>query len=185
MEIINLITDLFKYNTGYLVKHLSAMDKTLLFVRPDNKSNPIIWILGHIVASRGSLIEMLGEEPQIRELGYYFNAGSKPLSNPSGYPNIDEIMGQLGKLSTKLTRLIKDGGEALLNRQVWGQYDSIGKHIVSGYIHEAYHVGQISYLMNLVSKSNSAGYRFKLAGKKVNSPGKILIDSLKAALTVK
>lgn len=185
MEIINLITDLFKYNTGYLVKHLSPMDKSLLFIRPNNKSNPIIWIIGHIVVSRGSLIELLGDEPQMQKLGCYFNTGSKPLSSPSGYPHLDEIMGQLGKLSTKLTRLLKDGGETLLNRQVWGQYDSIGKHIVSGYIHEAYHVGQISYLMNLITKSNSGGYRFKVPGKTANSPGKILMDSLKSALTVK
>ena len=185
MEIINLVTDLFKYNTGYLVKHLSKTDRSKLFIRPDQKSRPAIWLLGHIVVSRGGMVELLGGDPKTGKLNLYFNAGTKPLTDPSDYPGFDEILGQLGKLCTQLTRLLKEGGESLLNRQVWGQYDSIGKFIVSGYIHETYHVGQISYLLNLVENATAAKYQVKLSNKRRGNQNKSIMESLRAVLTVK
>ena len=186
MESINLITDLFKYNTGYLVKHLSSIDRQKLFIRPNVRLNPIVWIFGHIVVSRGSLIELLGGEPATWELSQYFNTGTKPLNDPSDYPPYDELMSSLGKLGTKLNRLIVEGSDALLNKQVWGNYDTIGKHVLSGYIHESYHIGQITYLLNQIEKTSMNQSRLKLSTtKKNNSTGKLLLDSLKSVLTVK
>jgi hypothetical protein len=185
MQAITLISDLLKYNTGYLAKHLTPIDKSRLFIRPDFKANPIIWILGHIVVSRGSLIELLGEEPQTESLDPYFSSGTTPLSDPSEYPHFDEIMGMLGKLSTRLVRKIVEGGDSFLNRQAWGDYDTLGKHIAAGYIHETYHIGQITYLLNLTDKSAAFPNRLKLSTKKKESTGKIFLNSLKSVLTVK
>lgn len=185
MEFTNLITDLYKYNTGYLIKHITPMDKSRLFVRPQHNLNPIVWILGHIVVSRASMVEMLGDEIDMTTYSQLFGTGAKPLNDPSDYPHIDEIMGKLGRLGARLTRLLDEGGETLLNRQVWGAYDSIGKYIVNGYIHETYHIGQITYLINMIDKMNSARTSLKLATKKKNGTGKLLLDSLKSVLTVK
>lgn len=185
MQTINLITDLFKYNTGYLVKHLTPLDKSRLFIRPNYNLNPIIWILGHIVVSRGSLLELLGEEPKTETLNPYFCSGTKPLNDPSEYPHFDEILGQLGKLSTKLVRKIIEGDEPLLNRQVWGDYDTIGKNIISGYIHEAYHIGQITYLLTLTEKLNTTHPRLKIANKNGVGTGNVLLNSLRSVLTVR
>jgi len=185
MESKDLITDLFKYNTGYLMKHLTSIDKSKLFIRPSVKLNPVIWIFGHIIVSRGSMIELLGGDPSYWELNQYFNSGTKPLNDPSEYPPFDELMTAMSKIGTKLNRLIIEGGDALLNKQVWGNYDTIGKHVLSGYIHESYHVGQITYLLNQIEKTSTAQSRLNLSRKKNNSTGKILLDSLKSVLTVK
>lgn len=185
MESINLITDLFKYNTGYLMKHLMPIDKSKLFIRPSIKLNPAIWIFGHIIVSRGSLIELLGGEPSYWELNQYFNSGTRALNDPSEYPPFDEIMVALGKLGKKLNQLIIEGGDVLLNKQVWGNYDTIGKHVLSGYIHESYHIGQITYLLNQIEKSSTMQSRLKSFKRRNNSTGKILLDNLKSVLTVK
>jgi hypothetical protein len=189
METITVISDLFKYNTGYLAKHLNSIDKSRLFIRPEGRQNPIIWILGHIVASRASLLGVLGEEPALDNLQYYFASGTFPLNDPSEYPHYDELMGQLGKLGTSLVRLINQGGENLLSTQVWGDYENIGKYLVNGYIHETYHVGQITYLLNLTG--GLASMKAKLstgARKKKTSTGKtgiFSISGLKSVLTVR
>jgi hypothetical protein len=185
MQTINLITDLFKYNTGYLVKHLTPIDKSRLFIRPNHKLNPIIWILGHIVVSRGSLLELLGDEPETEALNLYFCSGTMPLNDPSEYPHFDEIIGLLGKLSTKFTRKIIEGGESLLNKQAWGDYDTIGKHVAAAYIHESYHIGQITYLLKLTEKPYIP--RLKIPNKKDDgtTTTKIFLNSLKSVLTVK
>lgn len=185
MEITTMISDLIKYNTGYLAKHINNIDKSRLYLRPLQRFNPIIWILGHIVVSRASLLEMLGEETRMREFHEYFSSGTMPLTDPSGYPHIDEIMGQLGKLGTSLVRHINEGGENLLNTQAWGDYENIGKYLVNGYIHETYHVGQISYLLNMTAKLQSSKTKLSLGARKKDSTGKFLISSLKSVLTVR
>ena len=184
MESIKLITDLYKYNTGYLLKHFARIDKSILYSRPNHRLNPIVWIFGHIVVSRGSLSELLGGELENRNLSYYFSSGTKPLKDTSEYPSFDKILGSLSKYGAKLNRLIAEGGDSLLNRQVWGDYDTIGKHVVSSYIHESYHIGQISYLKNQIEKTSSR-YSLKFTNKKKESTGKILLDSLKSVLTVR
>ncbi len=185
MESANIISDLFRYNTGYLIKHLTSIDKSRLFIRPNQRHNPIIWIIGHIVVSRGSIVELLGDEPNIANYSKYFASGTKPLNDPSEYPHIDEVMGMMGKLGTKLVRHINQGGESLLGKQIWGTYDNIGKYIVNGYIHETYHVGQITYLLNLTAKMSTAQPTLRFAAKKKNSTGKVLLNSLKSVLTVR
>ena len=185
MKTENLISDLFKYNTGYLMKHIIPMDKTKLFIRPNQRHNPIIWILGHIVVSRGSLLELLGESPKILDLHSIFASGTKPLADQSQYPHSDYLMELLSKFGAQLVSHINNGGAELLSQQVWGAYDNIGKYLINGYIHETYHVGQINYLMNLTGSLASSKNKLKFATKKKNSTGKILMDSLKSVLTVR
>ena len=185
MQINKLIADLFKYNTGYLIKHLTSIDKSRLFIRPNHNLNPIIWIFGHIIVSRGGLVEILGEDSNTASLSHYFTSGTIPLNDPSEYPHIDELMSKFRKLNAQLVRLINEGGESLLGKQAWGEYDTLGKHIISGYIHESYHIGQISYLFNLTSKTTSIAARFGHVAKRKDGTGKILLDNLKSMLTVK
>jgi len=188
MEITTVISDLFKYNTGYLAKHLTSIDKSRLFIRPEQRHNPIIWILGHIVVSRASLLEILGEEIGLEDMRHYFSSGTKPVNDPSEYPHFDEIMGLLGKLGTRLVRHISEGGENLLSTQVWGDYENIGKYLVNGYIHETYHIGQITYLINLTSISTMQAKLGQGAHKKKTSTSKtgvFSLSSLKSVLTVR
>lgn len=185
MQTNKLIADLFKYNTGYLIKHLTEIDKSKLFIRPNYNLNPIIWIFGHIIVSRGGLVEILGEDSQTANIVRLFSSGTVPLNDPSEYPHIDKLMSKFRNLNAQLVKLINEGGEQLLNKQAWGEYDTLGKHLISGYIHESYHIGQISYLFKLTSNPASGTSRFNYTTKRKNSTGKVLLDNLKSVLTVK
>ncbi len=191
MQVTTVLSDLVKYNTGYLAKHLNNIDKSRLFIRPDGYHNPIIWILGHIVVSRGSLLEVLGVEPGMEKFDRYFASGTYPLNDPSEYPHFDQLMSQLSKLGNSLVQQIGQGGDSLLQRQVWGDYENIGKYITNAYIHETYHVGQINYLLSLTAGMQSMKAKLSIGSgtrKKKASTGKtgvFSLSGLRSILTVK
>jgi hypothetical protein len=180
-----LISDLIKYNSRYLLKKLGGIEKSKLFVRPNHNLNPLIWIFGHIVFSRAEMVEVMGIDPQAGELAEFFASGTFPRNDPAEYPHIDELAASLDRLGDQIADLLNEGGDKLLARRAWGKYDTVGKHIVSGYIHESYHVGEINYLNNLLDKGNMNSTRLNLATKKKSGTGKILLDNLKSVLTVK
>ena len=180
-----LIGDLIKYNSRYLLKKLGGIDKSKLFIRPNHNLNPLIWIFGHIVFSRADMVELMGLDPQAGELAEFFASGTFPRNDPAEYPHIDELAASLERLGDQIADLLHEGGDKLLSRRAWGKYDTVGKHIVSGYIHEGYHVGEINYLNNLLDKGYLNSSRLNLATRKKNSTGKILLDNLKSVLTVK
>jgi hypothetical protein len=180
-----LIADLFRYNTGFLSKKLGNIDKTRLFVRPGLELNPIIWIFGHIIVSRGELAELMGVTAQTAGYCDYFASGTFPKSDPSEYPHFDELMASHEELGAQISSTLTNGGEGILSRRAWNKQETIGKQIVGGYIHESYHIGEINYIIRLTEKISSNQSRLNMATKKKNSTGKIFLDNLKSVLTVK
>lgn len=180
-----LISDLIKYNSRFLLKKISGIEKSLLFNRPNHNLNPMIWIFGHIVFSRAEMVEVMGLDPKAGELAEFFASGTFPRNDPAEYPHIDELATNLERLGDQIADLLNEGGDKLLARRAWGKYDTVGKHIVSGYIHESYHIGEINYLINFLEKSSLNSTRLNLATKKKSGTGKILLDNLKSVLTVK
>jgi hypothetical protein len=180
-----LISDLYKYNTRMLIKKLGGIDKPNLFIRPNHSLNPVIWICGHIVFGRSEMVELMGLNPQTNELAEFFASGTFPRNDPAEYPHIDELTAALESLGNQIVDSLNEGGDKLLGRRAWGKYDTVGKHIVAGYIHESYHIGEINYLINFIDKGISDLTRLNLATRKKSSTGKILLDNLKSVLTVK
>jgi len=180
-----LISDLFKYNSRFLLKKLGGIDKAKLFVRPNHNLNPAIWIFGHITFFRGELVELMGLDPQTNGLAEFFGSGTFPRNDPAEYPHIDELTTALERLDDQIVDALNQGGEKLLARRAWGKYDTVGKHVIGSYIHESYHIGEINYLLNLLDKGLSDQARLSLATRRKNSTGKILLDNLKSVLTVK
>lgn len=189
MQVTTVISDLFKYNTGYLAKHLNHIDKSRLFIRPDGYHNPIIWILGHIVVSRGSLLEVLGEDPDVEKLTRYFTSGTYPLNDPSEYPHFDILMKHLNKIGNSLVQQISQGGDNLLQRQAWGDFENIGKYITNAYIHETYHVGQINYILTLTAGMQSMQAKLSIGSRKrktsTGKTGVFSLSGLRSILSVK
>lgn len=185
MQAQALIADLFKYNTAYLTKKLTNIDRARLFIRPNYTLNPIIWIFGHIIFCRSEILEVIGINSRASELADFFASGTFPLNDPSEYPHFDDLVAQYSNLGSQLCDSIVKGGEDLLGRRCWGKYDTIGKTIVAGYIHESYHIGQINTTLILVEKIGVDQSRVNFATRRKNSTGKILLDGLKSVLTVK
>ena len=84
MKTEETFAELLRFNVGYVGKLVEGLAPEAYFIRPENRGNPLIWILGHIVLNRGEIIEILGGDPRTGDLGDLFARGTRPDNNPSG-----------------------------------------------------------------------------------------------------
>lgn len=181
MEATAIFAELMKYNVAYLVKLLKEVAPESYFVRPENRGNPLIWLLGHIVLNRGEIIEILGGDPHVAHLGDLFARGTIPENNPSIYPEPSKLLARLIKMSSLTDDLLLKGDPAVLDTASRGQFKTVGQNLAYSYMHETHHIGQVTYIVNLpiIKKTNVSTTNFRKPEKK-NSTAKILVDGIKS-----
>ncbi len=123
--------------------------------------NSINWVLGHMVQSRASMLEMLGGEPILDDRGTGFYTRH---SNPIG-PGSDCVP------TSELLRLY-DGSQELLLEKLAGATDTVMEGEVPGIFdpqetmqcgiklsalafHEAYHAGQLGSIRRAIGKESA------------------------------
>lgn len=184
MEAATIFAELMKYNVAYLVNLLKEITPESFFVRPENRGNPLIWILGHIVLNRGEIIEILGGDPRVSNLGDLFARGTIPENDPSIYPEPSKLLARLIKMSSLTDDLLLRSDPALLETASRGRFRTVGQNLAYSYMHETHHIGQITYIVNLpvIKKANLSSTTFRKPEKK-NSTTKILLDGIKSVFS--
>lgn len=111
---VQALADQFRVVTNAYLKALDGMDHDALLTRPGVRSNPAIWVAGHLVQSRARLINVLGGA---RELPWpdLFRTGST-IVDPSAYPDAAAIVAQWRELTDDLMRRLESLGPAELAR---------------------------------------------------------------------
>jgi len=153
------VSGMFKANTDIVNKAILEVSPEHWFLRPGLDSNHLMWVLGHLVWSRGNLLKSLNEpwnipSPTLFERG----AG---LATQGEYPSVAEIRQAWDEVSAKLSGILADvSAEKLSQPAPKGPPSFDGK--VSGLVaflafHETYHVGQISYLRKWLGYGQSVG----------------------------
>jgi hypothetical protein len=176
--------ELLKFNIAYLARTLDGIAPSKFYIRPEERGNPLIWLMGHIVLNRGEIVELLGGDPSTRDLGDLFARGTKPSSNSSIYPQPAQLMTRFVKLASITDYLLKNCQEELLDKPSWSQFETLGQNLAYSYMHETHHIGQITYIVNLpafkVPKKQTV---FSREESKKNSTTKIVLDSIKAVFS--
>ena len=157
--IISAISSLFHTNDVLFHRALDGIDREHLLQRPHDGSNPLIWIAGHAMTSRGSLTKMIGEDVE-NPWSELFKRGATIDSNIS-YPETQEIVslweGMTEKLMARL-KLLTD--EELSKPSAFpvptGDKTQRGAIVFLNY-HETYHVGQMAYLRKWLGYSQLVG----------------------------
>jgi hypothetical protein len=181
MQTTAVFAELLKFNIAYLVRMLEGIPKDRYFVRPENKGNPLIWLLGHLVLNRGEIVELLGGDPATRDLSSLFARGTKPDSNSSVYPESEKLMKRYIRLASITDHLLKNCDQSLMDRPSWGQFETVGQNLMYSYMHETHHIGQLTYLVNLPSiKSSRQNTSFVRNGDKKTSTTKVVLESIKS-----
>ncbi len=184
MEATAIFAELMRYNVAYLVKLLKQVAPESFFMRPENRGNPLIWLLGHIVLNRGEIIEILGGDPRVGNLGDLFARGTIPENDPSIYPEPSKLLARLIKMSSLTDDLLLKCDPALLDTTSRGRFKTVGQNLAYSYMHETHHIGQVTYIINLpiIEKADVSTTTFRKPEKK-NSTGKILLDGIKSVFT--
>lgn len=145
----------FIQNTGAVQKAVAGLTPEQWLTRPNDHSNHITWIVGHVLWARQVLINRVGGQWSCSGLEVF--ARSAKLDESTSYPAPEALLALLRDSATALdTTLSALTPEALAAPAPPGPPSQDGK--VSGFIgvlawHETYHLGQIAYLRSWLGLS--------------------------------
>jgi uncharacterized damage-inducible protein DinB len=181
MQINDTFAELLRFNAGYLSKSLENIPDASYFIKPGNRGNPLIWLLGHLVVNRGEILEILGGNPAMGNLADLFARGTKPDSDSSVYPKPQQLLAHFMKLASVTDNILKNSDPNLLNQKSWGQFESLGQNLAYSYMHETHHIGQVIYVLSLpgIRPDKKSSTRFRRPVDK-GSTAKILLDNIKS-----
>jgi uncharacterized damage-inducible protein DinB len=120
-------------------------------VRPPSEGgNSLNWVLGHIVANRNGILDLVGAPPiWSEELATPYERGSTPLDPGAAQP-LNRILADLDRAQETLTRRLGEIGSADLAAQ--RGKSTVGEQLAFLQFHEAYHAGQVGLLRRLLGK---------------------------------
>lgn len=136
-------------NDRLLGKALAAVKGEDLTRRPGPGSSPLLWVIGHVVASRNQLARIVGAGLELSWASLF--ARLSRFDETAANPSLAELQRVLGELSVQLQARLPALGEAELAAPSPTGLPTPDK-TVRGAIaflvyHESYHVGQLGYLV--------------------------------------
>ncbi len=147
---ITPFAQLLSVNDRLLGKALATVRSEDLARRPAPHSNPLVWVVGHVLATRNLLAKAAGATAL--ELAWAESFGQKSVfDETAAHPSVEELRRVLGELSTQLQARLPLLTDAELSSPAPRRFPAVEPNL-RGMIaflvyHEAYHVGQLGYLM--------------------------------------
>ncbi len=147
---IAVATQTFRLNASMLEKSFIDLSREQWLRRPAASSNPVLWIVGHVIWGRSRVLALLGEEWTRPWLPLF--ARGATLADDARYPAPEEIMAAWQDLAAHLTAALDAAPSETLVAPVGEKspsYDgTVGGMVTFLAFHEACHVGQVAYLRN-------------------------------------
>jgi hypothetical protein len=142
----------YRFNSNSLAKLVGDLSPEEWLSRPNEKTNHITWIVGHIMWARRDVLVRL-DKPWSPPWLDLFAKGTK-CGDGAPYPSSDVLLDTWREVSGILASALGSASEEVLSKpSPKGPPSPDGK--ISGAvnylaIHETYHVGQVSYLRGLL-----------------------------------
>ena len=136
------------YAFGVNVKGLSHEDS---MVQPPAGGNCLNWVAAHIVASRGAILDLLGEaQVWDTDRNDRFKRGSRPVLDTKDSLPFDSIVADFRRSQERIqVGLARLSDEELLEKR--GD-DTVADKLHFLQFHEAYHIGQAGLLRRMAGK---------------------------------
>jgi len=154
---LDYIEGMFKTNTGLVTKAAEGIPVEQWLRKPGDDSNHLLWVVGHLVVSRGYILKTLGAEWSLA-WAPLFARGAKP-GEDSAYPAAEEVMKAWSDVSGRLAAVLSEvPAEVLAKPRDKPTFDGkVGGFIAFLAFHETYHVGQVAYLRKWLGHSQLVG----------------------------
>lgn len=138
----------FRDTTRLYARALDGVTRDALLTRPGPRSNPLIWVAGHLVQQRTRLLGALGPARQI-PWDDLFGTGSM-IGDLQKYPSVGELEGVWRSATEELLRRLGAISAANLAAPSppWLRTEdgTLLGALSFATLHEAYHVGQMGFL---------------------------------------
>mgnify|MGYP000990318899 CR=1 FL=1 len=151
---------IFGANSGLLVRAFEGVDDDQLWHRPSQQNNPILWIAGHMVATRAQMLHLLGA-PYDTGWGTVFARGSV-LGEESTYPSRADVLRVHADLAPRVqtTLLAMAAGDLAKEATAGpkpGGVRTVGDQLGFFALHDSYHLGQVAYIRKALGLSGLVG----------------------------
>jgi hypothetical protein len=150
---------IFKLNAGLIRSSLDGLTDAELWQRPTPHNNPLLWVFGHIVATRATMLGLLGD-PLDTGWGDLFARGAA-LHDASSYPSRDDVERVhrlvVDRLKAKFASLTDADLAAPATGKPLPGAKTVGDQLAFLAFHESYHVGQLAYIRKSIGHSAVAG----------------------------
>jgi hypothetical protein len=148
----------FASTSKRLVKISENFTGDEVFFRPYEKVNHLTWEAGHLAFVRNTIIKLLNPSEQ---LSFFQNertlfAPGTPLQANENFPPLPEILTAFQQRGERITELLNG-----LTQEHWDSESKIplpfgttvGIQIWTFFLHESFHLGEISYLKNIMLRT--------------------------------
>jgi hypothetical protein len=152
---------IFAINDAFVFRALEGLTQEELWTAPTQRNNALLWIAGHVVHTRATLLQLLGE-PAETGWGPIFDRGA-PAASPadvSRYPSRGDIERVMREITPRLHAKLASLDDAYLagpaRLQVPGT-KTVADEIAFFALHDSYHVGQLAYVRTGLGYPGLAG----------------------------
>lgn len=152
------IAMVFSFNEHFVLQALEGLTEEELWRAPSSHNNPLPWVAGHVVQTRATVLQMLGESVDTG-WGNLFDRGAK-IVDAKQYPSGAEVARVMREVSPRLRSALETLGEEQLNRPASlpiPGIQSVGDELAFFALHDAYHVGQLAYIRKGLGYPGLAG----------------------------
>ena len=150
----------FASNSKRVAKMAENFSGDEVFFRPYDKVNHLAWEIGHLAFIRNTIIKILNPSEKLEVFGnerVNFAPGT-PLQANEMYETIPENVEILQKRGGRIIELLTN-----LTQEQWdfeSQFKlpfgtTVGSQIWVFFMHESFHLGEISYLKNIVVRNKA------------------------------
>jgi uncharacterized protein YndB with AHSA1/START domain len=130
-----------------------------LWRRPTDRSNPMLWIMGHMISTRAQIPKMFGDACDTG-WGDLFARGAS-LGNADGYPTHDAVKAVSQEVNARLYATLGRLTDADLARPALRAptpaIATIADQIAFLVMHDTYHVGQLAYVRKALGHAGVVG----------------------------
>lgn len=151
---------LLTINATLAAKAVDGLAPDELLRQPGEHGNPMLWILAHVVATRGGLLKMLGASWDQPAWAATFTRGNaRPAA--ADYPPVAQVLATLtateGAIKAALDAMTDEQWNAASPRSFPVADTSMRGALAFFGFHESYHVGQLAYLRRWLGHSGLVG----------------------------
>lgn len=150
---------IFGLNDSLATRTFDRVADDQVWRRPTDRSNPMLWILGHMVNTRAQLLKILGE-PFDAGWGDVFDRGAG-LQEHTSYPTREAIQGVSRDVNARLFARLGALTDADLGRPATRAFTpavrTVADQIAFLAMHDTYHVGQLAYVRKAIGYPGVVG----------------------------
>ena len=146
-----IILNNFAFNLFYMKKLTEDIASDKMCEQPFGLANHPAWVIGHLALANSNIGQMIGGEPSISpEWKELFDMGSKPVSDPSKYPDKTVLLAAFEKGHQQFSNAYEHATQAALDaplpmEELRELFPTIGQFVVFAMTsHEGIHIGQLT-----------------------------------------